>query len=95
MDVQQLEERIEQLEEKNEILKEWTKTVTARLRLLENPASENLRQDAWSKEEVAYAREKLTRVAKPRPVILTMVDEWEEKFDTTRTYDSIRKKRSL
>ena len=86
------EPKIRELEEKNEGLYEWAKKVNARLALLENPASQNLRADAWSKEEIAYLKEKLTRVPKLRPVILNMLEDWEDKFDTTRSYDAIRKK---
>jgi hypothetical protein len=85
-------QRIEELEEKNEKLYNWAKKVAARLTALENPTGPNLRADAWSKEEVAYLTERLTRVPKLRPLILLMVEEWEEKFNVTRSYDSMRKK---
>jgi|APSaa5957512576_1039674.scaffolds.fasta_scaffold70420_1 hypothetical protein len=85
-------QKIKELEEKNEKVYNWAKKVTARLDALENPTGPNLRADAWSKDEVAYLKEKLTRVPKLRPLILLMVEEWESKFGVKRSYDSMRKK---
>ena len=101
-----LEERVAGLEEKFDKLLAWTRSELSRLEQdsdesfiavseefekLTKPKKNNIPANLWSDEEKSYLSERLTGVETPRPVLLSLVEKWEEKFNKARSYDSLRK----
>ena len=99
-----VDERIKELEAKLESLHKWTDTkideledrIDADLRALaaaiSNPKPKNnTKANLWSDEEKNYLSSRLTGLKTPRPILIKLAENWEEKFGKPRSYDSLRK----
>ena len=51
----------------------------------------NKPSNLWSDEEKSFLTQKLTGCKTPRPVLISLVEKWEDKFGRARSYDSLRK----
>ena len=99
-----LEKRIEELEAKLEGLHRWADNkideleyrIDSDLRTLANAITapkpkNNKPSNLWSDEEKNYLASRLTGLKTPRPILISLAENWEEKFGKPRSYDSLRK----
>jgi len=102
--VDQLEERIEELESKLDSLHKWAdnkiddleermaENLVALAEAINKPKPKNNRPaNTWSDEEKNYLSSRLTGLKTPRPILIKLAENWEEKFGKPRSYDSLRK----
>jgi len=99
-----VEDKVKELEEKLEKLHLWANKkindledrIDGDLRTLAEaitkPKPKNNRpSNLWSDEEKQYLSERLTGLKTPRPILISLSENWEEKFGKPRSYDSLRK----
>ena len=94
-----LDQRTTELEEKVTKLLAWAKKTERLVFDLEKEVEElqipkkknNSVANLWSDEEKSFLVSKLTGVKTPRPVLISLVEKWEDKFNRQRSYDSLRK----
>ena len=102
--VDQLEARIEELESKLDSLHRWAdnkiddleermaENLVALAEAINKPKPKNNRPaNTWRDEEKNYLSSRLTGLETPRPILIKLAENWEEKFGKPRSYDSLRK----